>query len=464
VDFRKHDEYSSAMRNLLLGSINAMGDSLALFEDTFTIVYTNKAAENIFNYRIGDCCCKGFQKSKIHDESCSVQKAIVKNSELKVVETIPISFIKDPNLYIPELEDNICELIFESIYTPILDKDSNSWGCIKLSRNLTHNRSLENKLKKIIIEHSRESEKNKEKLDDMNNKSFEIQQQIIQTEKLLSLGKLSAGISHEIYNSLSVLGPRIKMFGSYLDKILDIFEEYRKLHRLSKSESIEEELQRILQKEKEDRGIDFYINKLQKFIAPCNSELYSIEKIVESLNEFTNLQKADSRHVNLNDELENTLILLEYEFTNNKIEIIKRYDPSLKSVPCFPADLNQVFLNILTNCIESLKEKASKSSDFKPIIKITSKRDNNFGVISFHDNGSGFQKENTERIFDPFFTTKSPTINAGLGLSSTKTIIEKQHKGKIIANTEQGEFAEFILKLPLDDNPSMTLPPPDLKK
>lgn len=454
MDLKRHDEYSSAMRNLLLSSINAMGDCFILFDETCTIVYTNRAAGNIFRFKIGDVCCDEFERNKIHDATCSLFKAIERSTEFKIIEAIPISFVKDWESYAPKFEEDICELTFESIYTPIFDSERNFWGCIKLSRNLTHNRCLENRLKKLIIEHTREASRSKDKLDDYLRERDEVQQQLINSEKLLSLGKLSRGITHEIFNSLSVLGPKIKMFGTYLDKILVVLEEYKKLHQLEDPVAIKEQLQRISRMEKSDRGINFYTEKLQKFIAPCNSELYSIEKIVESLNEFTNLQKPEFGYVNINDELESTLILLEYEFTNNKIEIVKRYDQSLKEVPCHPAEINQVFLNVMTNSIESLKEKSSKTEDFEPMIKITTKRDDDHAIISIFDNGSGFKREDIDQIFDPFFTTKSPTVNAGLGLSTAFTIIEKQHGGKIEAKTEPGEFAEIVLKLPLTDDPS----------
>jgi len=437
------------MRNLLLTSINSMGDCLALFNNSFMIVYTNKSAQNVFNFKIGDYCCNRFKKIKDHDDNCHLHHAVTKKEEIKTIEDIPISFVKDWRSYVPKGEDDICELTFESIYTPLFDKDSTLWGCIKLSRNLTDKRCLENKLKKLLIMHSRKSTENQERLEEYIKKANETKQQLAYSEKLASLGKISAGISHEIYNSLSVLGPKIKMFGLYLDKVLNILKEYKQLQNCHGLEEIKERLDKIKNIEKSEKGLAFYTTKLQKFIAPCTSELYRIEKIVEGLNEFTNLQRSEFRYVNINDELENTLILLEYEFTNNNIEIIKRYDPTLTDVPCYPADLNQVIINILANSIESLIEKASGNKDFKPVIKITTKRMGEEVVLTFYDNGIGYPEESEEKIFDPFFTTKSPTVNPGLGLSTVLNIIENKHKGKIEARSQPREFAEFTLKLPL---------------
>ena len=240
------------------------------------------------------------------------------------------------------------------------------------------------------------------------------------------------------------------MFGLYLDKILQVLEEYKKLHQNDSLSKMKEQLKKIFQIERSGRGIGFYTTKLQKFIAPCTSELYSIEKVVEGLNEFTNLQKAEFSYVNINDELENTLILLEYEFSNNNIDVVKRYDSTLTNVPCYPADLNQIIINILTNSLESLSEKSSKVKDFKPVIKISTKKDGDNVLLKFFDNGCGYPKEFKDSIFDPFFTTKSPTVNAGLGLSTVHNVVEKKHNGSIESQTEPGEFAEFTIKLPLE--------------
>jgi len=450
---KKHDVYSSAMRNLLLNSINSMGDCLALFDDSFMVVYTNKAAENIFGFKIGDYCCDKYLSTKVHEDSCHLLQTITKKAEYRIIEEIPISFVKDWEKYIPEGEENVCEMTFESIYTPLFVKDSSFWGCVKLSRNLTLNRCLQNKLKKVIIDYSRKFGENEEKLEKFMKTNQEVQDQLIQSEKLASLGKISSGISHEMYNSLSVLGPKIKLFGVYLDKIIRVLDEYDKLRDLECPPEVREILDRISKFENSDREISFYKDKLQKFIAPCTSELYSIEKIVEGLNEFTNLQKSDFRYVNLNDELENTLILLEYEFSNNDILVIKRYDSTLVDIPCYPADLNQVILNILTNSIEALREKKSRTdNNYEPIIKINTKKEGDEAILIFYDNGCGFPEEIYSNIFDPFFTTKSPTSNAGLGLSTVRSIIEKKHRGKILIKSEVGENAEFTIKFPVTQN------------
>ncbi|MBU1626875.1 GHKL domain-containing protein, partial [bacterium] len=374
---------------------------------------------------------------------------ISKREELQIIEEIPIAFIKEKKNFISEGVDDNSKMVFESILTPLFDGNSQFWGCIKLSRNISQKRYLEDKLTKFIDTHSIISREDKEKLENYFQKKDDVQQQLIHSEKLLSLGKISAGISHEIYNSLSVLSPKIKMFGNYLDKILNLLEEYKKLHQIASPPDLAEQLDKILKISKTDKGIDYYTSKLQKFIAPCTSELYSIEKIVEGLNEFTNLQKSEFRDININDELENTLILLEYEFSNNNIKVIKRYDSTLTNVSCFPADLNQVIINILTNSIESLKEKASQKIDFDPLIKITTIKEDEYVIINIFDNGIGFPKDFQDNIFDPFFTTKSPTTNPGLGLSTVINVIEKKHKGSVKSHTEPGEFVEFIIKFPL---------------
>ena len=230
----------------------------------------------------------------------------------------------------------------------------------------------------------------------------ETQVQLINSEKLASLGQLVAGVAHEINTPVA----SIKSNNTIMSKLLDSIEDT--------------ELKEMMAD----------INEIDK------EAVTRISNIVTSLKKFVRLDEAELQEADINKELDLTLELLRHE-TKNRIEIIKNYG-EIPIVKCFPNMLNQVFTNILMNACQAIKDKGT--------ITITTDFDDNYLFIKIKDNGIGIPKNQLDKIFTAGFTTKKIGVGTGLGLAICNKIIEK-HKGKIIVNSEVDKGSEFIITI-----------------
>ncbi|WP_413200650.1 sensor histidine kinase, partial [Nostoc piscinale] len=180
-----------------------------------------------------------------------------------------------------------------------------------------------------------------------------------------------------------------------------------------------------------------------------------IRKIVLGLRNFSRLDEADMKPVDIHEGIDNSLMLLQPRFKGktetNVIQVIKNYG-QLPLVNCYASQMNQVFMNILSNAIDALHEMMKERSQLltAPQITITTQAINHDWVrISIHDNGIGINEAVKPRIFDPFFTTKPVGGGTGIGLTTSYQIVVEQHKGKIECVSESGKGAEFILEIPI---------------
>lgn len=231
------------------------------------------------------------------------------------------------------------------------------------------------------------------------------QLQIVQTEKLAALGQLVAGVAHEINTPLGAITSNI-----------DLFE------KIVSSSSTKEEIEEFV-----------------KDITPVTNEaLNRIKKMIHSLKNFARLDEAKLKRVDIHEGLNSTLDLISHE-TKSRITINKEYS-DLPEISCYPDYLNQVFMNILMNALQSIKDTGT-------ITIRTFEKDNNI-VVEIQDTGSGIPKENLENIFEFGFTTKKRGEGTGLGLALVKKII-KEHKGKIEVESELGKGTTFSVYLPI---------------
>lgn len=230
----------------------------------------------------------------------------------------------------------------------------------------------------------------------------ETQIQLINAEKMASLGQLVAGVAHEINTPVA----SIKSNNGIVEKLLDTIED----------NDLKEMLTDINQIDKEA------VNR--------------ISSIVTSLKKFVRLDEAELQEADINKELDLTLDLIRHE-TKNKIEIIKNYG-KIPMVRCFPNMLNQVFMNILINACQSIKDKGT--------ITITTEYNSKKLIVKIKDTGCGIPQNQLDKIFSAGFTTKSSGIGTGLGLAICTKIIEK-HKGEITVNSEVGKGSEFIITI-----------------
>ncbi|MEB3283640.1 MAG: ATP-binding protein [Lyngbya sp.] len=265
----------------------------------------------------------------------------------------------------------------------------------------------------------------------------ETQAQLIQTEKMSSLGQMVAGIAHEINNPISFIHGNLNHLESYAEELLTIVAVFRE----NCSQIPPEMVRRI-----EESDLDFISEDFHKILQSMQMGTDRICEIVLSLRNFSRLDEAQVKACDLHEGLESTLLLLNHRL-DSKIDVIKNYG-KIPAVDCHPAQINQVFMNIISNAIDALLEQENQSIQK---ITITTETQDEQVNIRIKDNAGGIPPELLGKLFDPFFTTKPVGKGTGLGLAISYKIIEK-HQGSIQVNSCQGEGTEFIITLPIQNS------------
>ncbi len=261
------------------------------------------------------------------------------------------------------------------------------------------------------------------------------QSQLVQTEKMSSLGHLVAGISHEINNPINFISNNIKHANDYIEELLELVHLYQQEYP-NPNPVITDYSQGI--------ELDFLVEDLPKILSSMKMGTERICQLILSLRNFYRLDGKEMQEVNLNQGIESTLLILNHQLKQG-IEIIKDYG-DLPLIECYPTQLNQVFMNILQNSIDALQSQPEQPN--KQIVIQTQKVEPNQISVRIQDNGGGISSQAISQIFEPFFTTKDVGKGTGLGLSICSQIIQK-HQGQIKVNSKLGEGTEFVITLPI---------------
>lgn len=270
------------------------------------------------------------------------------------------------------------------------------------------------------------------------------QTQLIDSEKMASLGQLTAGIAHEINNPINFVSSNIRPLRRDIDDVLEILDSYDGIHNVDSIDSLQTKVKEIEQL-KDDLDLDYIKTELGTLLKGMEDGAHRTVEIVKGLKIFSRVDETDLNLVNINEGIESTLIILNYQM-GNSITLVKELG-NIPSIECYAGKLNQVFMNILTNSIYALQKDGYESKTPTIWVKTWLKDPENISV-SIRDNGPGMTPEVKAKIFEPFFTTKQVGDGTGLGLSIVFKIIEV-HSGNIQVNTEVGEGTEFLITLPV---------------
>ena len=291
----------------------------------------------------------------------------------------------------------------------------------------------ENKLKSSL-DHETAS---REELENTLTNLKSTQSQLVQSEKMASLGQLTAGIAHEINNPINFVYNGIDTLNVSLEELLGIVDKYDELESTEDYKKVLEEIKEM----KEDVSYDDLMVDIKELVSDIKKGAVRTIEIVKGLRVFSRLDEEEMKPAKINDALDATLILLRNK-TKNKISVKKFYDESIDEINCFPGQLNQVFMNILNNGIQAIPDERKDGE-----IQIYTENQDQHIMIKLKDNGGGMSEQVKRRIFEPFFTTKAVGIGTGLGMSISFGIIEK-HGGNIFVNSEEGKGTEFSILLP----------------
>lgn len=271
----------------------------------------------------------------------------------------------------------------------------------------------------------------------------ETQAQLVQTEKMSSLGQLLAGVAHEINNPINFIAGNLGHVQQYTEDLLG-FVNLCLRHNPSSNAEIQAEADAI--------DLEFLMEDMPKILNSMKIGTDRIQKIVLSLRNFSRTDSSDIEAVNLHDGIDNTLLILQHRIkaTSNRpaIRIVKQYG-DLPLVECFIGQLNQVFMNILANSIDALESNLATLAE-EPTITITTQvMEGDRVQICLADNGPGMDEITHARLFEPFYTTKPVGKGTGLGLSISHQIITEKHHGSLTCISEPGKGAMFVIELPI---------------
>ncbi|MBD2611580.1 MAG: ATP-binding protein [Nostoc sp. ZfuVER08] len=267
----------------------------------------------------------------------------------------------------------------------------------------------------------------------------ENQARLIQSEKMSSLGRMLAGVAHEINNPINFISGNLVHAKTYTDDLLTILQTYQ-------AEVVQPSP--ALQTLAEEIDLEFLLEDLPKLFNSIKVGAERTREIVRSLKDFSRLDEGEAQLLDLHACLDNTLLILNNRLKNG-INLLRNYG-EIPTIPGYTGLLYQVFMNLLSNAIDAVEEKAAQNPEFvAEITIITELCQNNWVIVRIADNGSGISPENLHKIFETFFTTKPRGIGTGLGLAIAYQIVVEKHQGKISCESELDRGTEFAITLPL---------------
>lgn len=393
------------------------------------------------------------------------------NEKYPFIKTVVVSAYGD----LKNIRDAMNRGAFDFLTKPIDFQDLE----ITINKTLRHVQHLKNawrlqqEKEELQLSETRTREENQE-LEKALSVLKRTQAQLVQSEKMSSLGQMVAGVAHEINNPINFIYGNLSHVSNYAEALLNLIELYQKYYPDTPSE---------IAAEIEEIELDFLRGDLAKIIFSMKAGAERIRALVLTLRNFSRLDESEMKPVDIHEGIDSTLVILHHRLAAEPdrpaIAVVKEYG-NLPKVECYASLLNQVFLNVINNAIDALSERekleknteelhtlleeGEKKSDSSslPALKIpyphcpiptlwirTSVLKQNWVRISIKDNGAGIKSDLIARLFEPFFTTKPVGKGTGLGLSISYQIVVEKHGGQFRCLSQPGQGAEFQIEIPI---------------
>ncbi|MEM6754082.1 MAG: ATP-binding protein, partial [Cyanobacteria bacterium P01_C01_bin.38] len=387
----------------------------------FEIKEWNQAAERIFGYSKSEVLGRDFSFLVTDDFKISLSQMLddFVNQKGRILSTNE-NVTKDGR-----------RIICEWYNYPLVAANGEIVGIASMAFDITERKQAETELY--------------QKAQDLENTISQLQRaqtNLVQSEKMSGLGQLVAGVAHEINNPVNFIYGNLNHANNYIQNLLEIIETYRRNYPQPTLE---------IQELTEELDLEFLVEDLPKLLGSMKVGAQRIREIVASLRNFSRMDEAQMKQVNIHEGIDSTLMILEHRIkakpNRPRIEIIKNYS-KLPQIECYPGQLNQVFMNILVNALDALEK--GIGNDNPPTICIKTELLGCKEIkISISDNGKGIPEKIKTRLFDPFFTTKPVGKGTGMGLSISYQIVVEKHCGSLDCISAPGEGTEFVITIPM---------------
>ncbi len=431
-------------RNKLRIVLDSLKEEIVAVDKEMKIVSVNRAFAN----RVG------YEPNALVGEICTDQesKSFAALQHPKIRQMIVDLFAKgdSQNVLLTEKDHQGQKIYHQISCLPIMDENVGVFQAVLVSQDITENRRKTDEIHDLneqLMQTASQIEAKNVKLEKTLKRLEDTQTQMVQSEKMATVGQLAAGVAHEINNPTGFVSSNLKTLNDYQEDIAALIEKYQEMVAQTRDGELKDKLPENFQQTIEsvvafekDIDIEYLMDDIKELIGDCREGTERIKKIVMDLKDFAHPGEDKIQTIDINQGLESTLNVV-----NNEVKYkatVHRELGDIPSIKGYPQQLNQVFMNILVNAAQAIEKKGD--------IYLKTEAKKEWVEVTIADTGSGISKENLSKIFDPFFTTKDVGKGTGLGMNIAYNIIQK-HKGKIEVSSEVGKGTKFTITLPAEN-------------